>query len=147
MTHRFLLEPGSWSFDGYWLAKNEIPSSVRGRSVITWKQENWFTMVSKLVLDNNYQEEIALKYKGHLDSEGKYYTYVLQHSLWGRVEGEGWIGPTSIVQCYWLIGTTQRHTGFDTFYRLDEHTYHFSSGILAGHHLKNTMEVTLKRQT
>lgn len=146
MTHRFLLEPGSWSFDGYWLAKNEIPSSVRGRSVITWKQQNWFTMVTKLVLGDNYQEEIALKYKGHFDSAGQYYTYVLQHSLWGRVEGEGWIGPQSIVQCYWLIGATQRHTGFDTFYRLDEDTYHFSSGILAGHHLKNTMEGTFKRQ-
>jgi hypothetical protein len=145
VAHRFLLEAGSWSLDGYWLEKKDRPSLVRGMTRITWKQENWFTMVSKLALGDNYQKEIFLKYKGHLDNEGKYYTYVLQHSLWGRVEGEGWIGSQSIVQCYWVIGTTQRQTGFETFSCLDENNYHFSSGILVGHHLKNMMELTLKR--
>ena len=38
------------------------------------------------------------------------YTFVLQHSELGRVEGEGWIAPQSIVQRYWVLGDErQRH--------------------------------------
>lgn len=146
MTHRFLLEPGSWSCNGYWLEKNQTPSQLQGITAVTWKQDNWFTIISRLFVGSS-QSEIALKYKGRLDADGKSYTYVLQHSLWGRVEGEGWIGPHAIVQNYWLVGATERHTGFDTFLCLNEQTYHLSSGLLAGYQLKNTIEITLKRQT
>lgn len=144
MAHTFLLEAGRWNVEGYWLKRNEQPLNLSGEITLLWKQENWFTMTTQLVFADN--TEVRAKHRGHIDSEEKYYTYVLKHSLLGNIEGEGWIGPQSIVQCYWIVGATQRRNGFDTFYRLSDNTYHFSSGILVGHHLSSTMEATLKRQ-
>ena len=147
MAHSFLLEAGNWIIQGYLLKRNEGAIAVRGQTAVVWKQDNWFTISTRLILDANTEPEIQYKYRGHLDSNKKYYTYVLKHSVLGNIEGEGWIGQQSIIQCYWVVGATQRHTGFDTYYRLNEHTYHLSSAILAGHRVGSTMEATLKRQT
>jgi hypothetical protein len=144
VVHTFLLEAGNWNLEGYWLKKNEQPIDVKGQIWISWKQENWFTMTTNLAFADG--SEVQSKHRGHLDDQEKYYTYVLKHSILGNIEGEGWIGPQSIIQCYWIVGATQRRTGFDTFYRKNENTYQFSSGILAGHHLSSTMEAILKRQ-
>lgn len=158
MTHRFLLEPGKWSVNGYFHQKDRIPLTVRGFVTITWKQEYWFKMVTQLTLNNYSQSprhqtadeaiattsEIICKYKGHLDNEGKSYTYVLQHSILGNIEGEGWITSQSIIQYHWIVGSSHRRTGVDTFFSLSEDTYHFTSVILESHNLKSTMEATLK---
>ncbi|NEQ14905.1 MAG: hypothetical protein F6K44_14095, partial [Moorea sp. SIO3E2] len=74
------------------------------------------------------------------------YTFVLQHSLLGRVEGEGWVAPESIVQRYWVLGDRQRRSGFETRYQRNENIYYLSSSIMAGHYLNSTMEATLERQ-
>lgn len=146
MAHSFLLEAGRWNIDGYWLERNAMPIPVKGRTIIAWSQENWFTMVTKLVFPDSELEEISFQYRGRLDGEERQYTYVLQQSLLGRVEGEGWISPNAIIQRYWVLGDRQRRSGFETFYRVDANTYHFSSGILAGHYLTSTMEAALERQ-
>ncbi len=146
MAHSFLLEAGNWLVQGYLLKRHEETIAVEGQITVVWKGDNWFTISSHLILDRNTEPEIQYKYRGHLDSNEKYYTYVLKHSVLGNIEGEGWISQESIIQCYWVVGATQRHTGFDHYYRLNENTYHLSSAILAGHHLGNTMEVILKRQ-
>lgn len=146
MAHSFLLEPGNWIIQGYLLKRHKQPIAVRGQTTVVWQGENWFTISGRLILDSNIEPEIQYKYRGHLDSNEKYYTYVLKHSVLGNIEGEGWIGQQSIVQCYWVVGATQKHTGFDNYYRLNENIYHLSSTILSGHHLGSTMEATLKRQ-
>jgi hypothetical protein len=104
-------------------------------------------MVTKLLFPNGEREEISFQYRGHLGAEERQYTYVLQQSLLGQIEGEGWIGSDSIVQRYWVIGDRQRRSGFESFYRINEQTYHLSSGILAGHYLTSTMEAILERQS
>ncbi|GAC1493500.1 MAG: hypothetical protein NVS2B14_06670 [Chamaesiphon sp.] len=104
-------------------------------------------MVTKLVFPDGNREEIAFQYKGHLDFGERQYNFVLQHSILGRVEGEGWVAPESIVQRYWVLDDRQRRTGFETLHRLDNNTYYLSSGIMAGHYLTSTMEATLERQT
>lgn len=146
MTHTFLMEAGRWNIEGFWLERNEMPVPVKGRTIVAWSQEDWFTMVTKLVFPNSEREEISFQYRGRLSGEERQYTYVLQQSLLGRVEGEGWIAPTSIVQRYWVLGDRQRRSGFETFYRLDNNRYYLTSGILAGHYLTSTMEATLERQ-
>ncbi|MEL6247513.1 MAG: hypothetical protein AAFR15_05810, partial [Cyanobacteria bacterium J06627_15] len=73
------------------------------------------------------------------------YTFVLQHSSLGRVEGEGWVAPESIVQRYWVLSDRQRRTGFETLYRIEADKYHYSSGIMAGHYLTSTMEAVVER--
>ncbi len=146
MTHSFLMGPGRWILKGHWLERNKEPIIVKGKTIIAWSQDDWFTMVTKLVFPDNDPEEIAFQYRGHLNLGDKHYTYVLQQSVLGRVEGEGWIGPESIVQRYWVLEDKQRRTGFETFYRLNDDTYLVSSGILAGHYLINTMEAILERQ-
>lgn len=147
MAHSFLMEAGRWTLQGNWLERNEMPIAVKGKTMIAWSQENWFTMVTKLVFPGTDRPEISFQYKGHLDGGERHYTYVLQQSLLGRVEGEGWIGPESIIQRYWVLGDRQRRSGFETFYRIDKHTYHVSSGILAGHYLTSTMEGVLEYQS
>ncbi len=146
MTHSFLLQPGKWTINGYLMHKNKIPVTVKGSITITWKQEYWFKMVTQLILSNQSQSEIICKYKGHLDNDGKSYTYVLQHSILGNIEGEGWISSQSIIQYHWIVGSNRRRTGIDTFYCLSENTYHFTSLILESHNLSSTMEATLKHR-
>ncbi len=147
VAHSFLMEPGRWTLQGNWLERDEMPISVKGKTLVAWGRENWYTMVTKLVFPGGERDEISFQYKGHLDMGERQYTFVLQHSLLGRVEGEGWVAPESIVQRYWVLGDRQRRNGFETFYRLNDNTYYLSSGIIAVNNLTSAMEVTLERQT
>ncbi len=146
MTHTFLIEPGRWTLHGSWLERHGLPITVKGKTLVAWSRDDWFTMVTKLVFPNTDREEISFQYKGRLDSGERRYSFVLQHSLLGRVEGEGWVAPDSIVQRYWVLGDRQRRSGFETMVRLDDNKYYFSSGILSGHYLTSAMEATLERQ-
>ncbi|MCL1464130.1 hypothetical protein [Argonema galeatum] len=146
MSHTFLIEAGRWRLQGNWLERNGMPVNVKGLILVAWGRDNWFTMVTKLVFPDSDREEIALQYRGRLDGGERQYTFVLQHSLLGRVEGEGWIAQESIVQRYWVLGDRQRRSGFETLHRVTENQYYISSSILAGHYLTSTMEATLERQ-
>ena len=145
MSHSFLIEPGRWTLQGSWLAKDLFPITVKGRILVAWNSNDWFTMVTKLIFPNGELDEIALQYKGRIVRGDRQYTFVLQHSMLGRVEGEGWIAPDSIVQQYWVLKDRHMRTGFETLYRLNSERYHFSGGIMAGHHLTSTMEAIIER--
>ncbi|MEH1883597.1 hypothetical protein [Nostoc sp.] len=147
MAHTFLLEPGRWAMQGNWLERNGMPISVKGMTLVAWNRDNWFTMATKLIFPGSDRSEISLQYKGRLHEGERQYTFLLQHNIWGRVEGEGWIGLDTIVQRYWVLGDRQRRSGFETLHRISEDKYYLSSGILAGHFLTNTMEVSLERQS
>lgn len=146
MTHTFLLEAKRWHIEGYWFERNQPPQPLKGRSIIAWQQEDWFTMVTKLVFPNSDREEISFQYRGRLNAEERQYTYVLQHSQLGRLEGEGWVLEESIIQRYWVLGDRQRRSGFETFHRLSEHRYYLASATLAGHYLTSTLEATFEHQ-
>lgn len=146
VTHKFLMEAGRWMLQGNWMERNGMPITVKGKTIVAWSRENWFTMVTKLIFPGSDREEISFQYRGRLDAGERQYTFVLQHSILGRVEGEGWVGPESIVQRYWVLGDRQRRSGFETFYRVDDNTYYLSSGIIAVNYLTSTMEATLERQ-
>ena len=146
MAHTFLMEAGRWTLQGSWLERNGMPISVKGMTIVSWGRENWFTIVTKLIFPKSERENISFQYRGHLDVGERQYTFVLQHSLLGRVEGEGWVTPESIVQRYWVLGDKQRRSGFETRHRLDDNTYYLSSSIMAGHFLTSIMEATLERQ-
>lgn len=147
MAHTFLLQSGQWTLEGSWLERNGMPITVKGKILVSWNRSDWFTMITKLVFPATEREEIILQYRGHLDQNERLYTFVLQHSQLGRVEGEGWIALESIVQRYWVLGDDrQRRSGFETLHRLDDHRYYHSSGILTGHYLTSAMEATLERQ-
>jgi hypothetical protein len=140
------MEAGRWSLQGNWLERNGMPVTVKGRILVGWSRDDWFTMVMKLIFPGTEREELTLQYRGRLDAGERHYSFVLQHNLLGRVEGEGWVAPESIVQRYWALGDRQRRSGFETLYRLDDNKYYLSSGIMAGHYLTSTMEATLERQ-
>lgn len=146
MAHTFLLESGRWTLQGNWLERNGMPIIVKGKTLVAWR-ENWFTMVTQLMFPDSDRENITFQYRGRLDVGERQYTFVLQHNLLGRVEGEGWIAPESIVQRYWVLGDRQRRSGFETMHRLTDDQYYMSSSILAGHYLTSMMEVTLERQS
>lgn len=149
MAHTFLLDEGRWTFEGSWLDREGLPSTIRGRTLIAWGQENWFTWVTKLEFPNTERASISYQYRGRLDLGDRQYTFVLQHSQLGRIEGEGWIAPDSIVQQYHVISEderpSQRRHGFESLYRLDADTYALSSGTFVGYSLVSTMEARLQR--
>ena len=123
-----------------------MPMVVKGKTIIAWDNDHWFRMVTRLVFPDSDREDISFQYRGRLDVGERQYTFVLLHSVLGRVEGEGWVAPESIVQRYWVLGDRQRRSGFETRHRLSDNTYYLSSGIMAGHYLTSTMEATLERQ-
>ncbi|MEG3842032.1 hypothetical protein, partial [Microcoleus sp. herbarium14] len=127
MAHTFLMESGQWTLEGSWIERNGVPITVKGKTLVSWNRTDWFSMVTKLVFPGGDREEIILQYRGHLNNDERQYTFVLQHSELGRVEGEGWIAPQSIVQRYWVLGDErQRRTGFDTLHRVDDNRYYQS---------------------
>ena len=147
VAHTFLIEPGRWTLQGNWLERNGMPISVRGKMRVAWNpKDNWFTMLTMLDFPGSEREQISLQYRGRLAVGERQYTFVLQHNLLGRVEGEGWVAPETIVQRYWVLSDRQRRSGFETLHRLSDDTYYLSSGILTGHYLTSTMEASLERQ-
>lgn len=148
MNHTFLLEPGRWTLQGNWLEREGLPIAVKGKILIAWSRDDWFTTITKLTFPLDDRADITLQYRGRFNPGDRRYTFVLQHSLMGRIEGEGWVAPESLVQRHWVLGDhQQRRSGFETMYRLNDDRYYLSSTTLAGHHLNNIMEATLERQT
>lgn len=145
MSHTFLIEAGRWTLQGNWLERDGLPIAVKGKILVAWSRDDWFTMVTKLMFPSADREEISLQYRGRLNTGERQYTFVLQHSLLGRVEGEGWVAPESIVQRYWVLGDRQRRTGFETLHQLETDKYCLSSSIMAGHYLTSTMEAVVER--
>ncbi|MEL6223330.1 MAG: hypothetical protein AAFR31_11895 [Cyanobacteria bacterium J06627_8] len=146
MAHTFLLEAGRWVLNGNWLDRNGMLTPVKGRILVAWSRDDWYTQVTKLVFPENELEEIAFQYRGRLAQGDRRYSFVLQHSTFGRVEGEGWIAPESIVQCFWVLGDRRRRTGFETLHQTDLETYRMSSSVMEGHYLASTMEAEIERQ-
>ena len=147
VAHTFLLEPGRWTMEGNWLERHGMPISVKGMTLVAWSRDNWFTMATKLIFQSSDRSEISLQYKGRLDNGERQYSFLLQHNVLGKIEGEGWIGVDTIMQHYWVIGDRQRRSGFETIHRISEQTYYLSSTFMAGHVLTNTMEASLQRQS
>lgn len=147
MAHTFLLESGQWTIEGNWLQRNGMLIIVKGKTIVTWNRTDWFQMVTKLVFPTKDREDILLQYRGRLDADERRFTFILQHSEMGKVEGEGWIGPESIVQRYWVLGEDrQRRSGFDTLHCLDQGRYHHSGAVLLGNQFTSAIEATLERQ-
>jgi hypothetical protein len=146
VAHTFLLESGRWTLEGNWLDRDGMPVPVKGKLLVDWNRNDWYTMITKLVFPDSDRSEILLQYRGRFDAGDRQFTFVLQHSLLGRVEGEGWVAPESIVQRYWVLGDRQRRTGFETLHRLKSDQYCFSGSIMAGHYLTSTMEAIVERQ-
>jgi hypothetical protein len=146
VSHTFLLEQGRWKLQGNWLERNDLPIQVVGRVIVAWSQDEWFSMVTQFTFPKAEREAITLQYRGRLDSGECRYTFVMQHSELGKVEGEGWITPESIVQRYWAINDKQRRSGFETLHRLDDRHYVLSSGLMEGLHLTCAMDATLELQ-
>ncbi|USR91993.1 hypothetical protein NEA10_04510 [Phormidium yuhuli AB48] len=143
VSHSFLLEQGRWRLEGNWLERSNPPIALTGRIIVAWGQDNWYSMVTKLTFPNRERQEITCQYRGRLDGGERQYTFVLQHSELGRVEGEGWITPAAIVQRYWTLNDKQRRSGFETLTRLDTGKYAISGGMMAGLHLTSAMDATL----
>lgn len=131
---------------GSWVERNGLPISVKGMTLIAWNRDNWFTMATKLIFPGSDRSEISLQYKGRLHDEERQYTFLLQNNILGQSEGEGWLGPDTIVQRYWVLGDRERRSGFETMHRMSNDTYYISSGVMGGHFLISTMEASLVRQ-
>ncbi|NET48048.1 MAG: hypothetical protein F6K09_04830 [Merismopedia sp. SIO2A8] len=145
MTHTFLLEAGRWTLQGHWLDREGPPIPVKGRTLVRWSRDSWYTLVTQLTFPGTERDEISFQYRGHFAAGDRRYSFVLQHSGLGRVEGEGWIAPESIVQRYWVLGDRQRRTGFETLTQVSVDRYHMSSSIMSGHYLTSTMEASVQR--
>lgn len=145
MTHSFLLEPSSWIIKGTWLDKSQKSTPFKGATIITWDQTNWFVVKTKMVFLNGDRPDITCEYKGFLPPGKTQYAYVLKRSDFEKIEGEGWLSNDSIIQRYWVLGDNRRLNGFETYFCLDENTYHLISGMMVGNNILNTWEGILER--
>jgi hypothetical protein len=146
VAHTFLVQPGKWTLEGNWVESDSMPTRVKGRTLVGWSRDNfWFTMVTKLTFPDCDREELTMTYKGRIDPDERRFTFVMDDNFLGKVEGEGIIGPDSIIQRYWVMGDKKMRTGFQTLYRRDINTYSLASGIIAGQNLESTMEAILTR--
>lgn len=145
MIHSFLLEPSSWIIKGTWLDKSQKSTSFKGATIITWDQTNWFFMKTKMVFPNGDRPDITFEYKGLLPAGKTQYAYVLKRSDFEKIEGEGWLSNDSIIQRYWVLGDNRRLNGFETYFCLDENTYHLTSAMMTGNNILNTWEGILER--
>lgn len=146
MSHTFLVQPGKWSLEGNWIERDAMPIGIKGKTLVGWSKDNfWFTMVTKLTFPNSDRPEITMAYKGRIDSDDRRFTFVVEHSDLGKIEGEGIIGPDSITQRYWVMGDKKMRTGFQTLYRRDQNVYSLASAIISGQNLESTMEAILTR--
>jgi hypothetical protein len=141
------MEPGSWLLQGNWIERDSPPTGVKGKILVGWNRDGWFTMAMRLIFTTEEKENIDVQLKGRFDADDRHYSFVLQHTLLGKVEGEGWIAPDSIIQRYWAIGDKQRRTGFETLHQLSPEKYLLSNGIMAGHYLTSAMDATVERQS
>ncbi len=150
MAHTFLIIPGQWTLEGSWTDRNQKPITVKGKTLVDWNQREWFRMATKLTFPDSEHDDIVLQYRGRLDPNEQLYTFVLQHSVWGNVEGEGFIAPESIVQRYWVLGDErQRRSGVETLRQINPNQYYYSSGIMAGHSLNlvSVIEAIIERKS
>jgi hypothetical protein len=146
VSHTFLVQPGKWSLEGNWIERDAMPIGIKGKTLVGWSKDNfWFTMVTKLTFPNSDRPEITMAYKGRIDSDDRRFTFVVEHSDLGKIEGEGIIGPDSITQRYWVMGDKKMRTGFQTLYRRDQNVYSLASAIVSGQNLESTMEAILTR--
>lgn len=154
--HSFLMESGRWKLEGHWLLnREEILVPIHGRLIVAWNAETWFNLVGKICLPASSEtpvpfQEATLQYRGHFDpghlGGSEHYSFMLQHSYLGKVEGEGRVLPNSIMQRFWILGDRENRTGVDHFCRIDSDHYHWSSSLLNSHTLVSTMEAQLERQ-
>ena len=61
MTHSYLLQPGHWQIHGHWLDRNESPIPLTGTSLVKWKREQWFTIVTEFTIGQRYSAVKAVR--------------------------------------------------------------------------------------
>ena len=147
VTHTFLVKPGRWTLEGTWLDRDDSPLLVRGKTLVAWNSEDWFTIVTKLVFPNGEKADLTFQHRGRIDDGNRQYTFVFQHNELGRGEGEGWIVSESILQRYWLLNDPQKRTCFESLHCLNANQYFYSSTIVTGTFFTSVMEVKMERQT
>jgi hypothetical protein len=143
--HTFLLEPGRWKLEGTFIERKSEPTVVKGRTLITWTKDDWFTMATKLTFPESELPELTLTYKGRLDPDEHRFSFMLQHSAMGKIEGEGWVSSESIIQRYWVMDDKLLRTGFQTTYRQTDDRYHLCNAVVAGSAFISNMEAVLTR--
>ncbi|HIK37718.1 MAG: hypothetical protein NZ901_03610 [Geminocystis sp.] len=153
MSHTFLLESGAWVLEGSWLDKAQVSVPCKGAIIIGWEEQSWFSLQMKLVFPQsmprygnfNKNPHITFHYKGNIATGRPQYAFVLKRSDVEKIEGEGWITDYSIIQRYWVLGSNMRLHGVETFYHLEENTYHLTSIMMTGNNLLYTLEAILQR--
>ena len=147
MQHTFLLEPGRWLLKGHLLAKGEMPLSFTGQGMVKWDDSAWFHAILRMVFseEETPRPPLLLEYRGRVPAESSNYSFGLQHGDLGRVEGEGWITPATVVHRYWVLGDPQKRLGYESFFRADNSRYCWSSGVMSGLKLVSNIEAVLER--
>lgn len=143
--HTFLLLPGKWTLKGSLIQGSAPVTSFQGRMVVGWSQDMyWFTMISKMQFSDGRADEVASA-KGRMDNNERRFTYVLEHSELGKVEGEGLISPGAIAMSYFVRDDAKSRTGFQTYYRQDDNHYAMTSGIMLRQGFESMMETAMVR--
>ncbi len=149
--HTFLVSNGRWTMHGHLLHRDGLLQPIHGKVMVVWNQDEWFTMVGQLAVprqpnsNDPVQPPITLQYRGRTGLASHQYTFMLQHSQLGQIEGEGWLLPDSIVQKFWILDDPERRTGLEQFYRVNGDRYHWACNLMTGRSLVCSLDATLER--
>lgn len=113
--------------------------------MISWSEDSWFAMVTKFVFQGSDRADLIWRYRGRLTEPGRRYTFLLEHSEIGKMEGEGVIGEKTITQRSWALNDSKSRSTFDSLVRLDTNAYHLSSATMTGHRLGAIAEAGFER--
>lgn len=119
--------------------------AFQGRTMVSWSEDAWFAMVTKLIFADSQPGELLWRYRGRLADTGHCYTFMLEHSSVGKMEGEGRIGEQTVVQRSWALNNAQQRSAFETFTCIDANTYHLAHTTMVGQRLGAVAEATLRR--
>ncbi|MEM9152520.1 MAG: hypothetical protein AAGB19_18975 [Cyanobacteria bacterium P01_F01_bin.3] len=147
MNHTFLLESGRWLLTGHLTEAGRDPWPFSGQGVVKWDSSFWFHAILRMIFDQSYgnRQPLLLEYRGRIPDGSLSYSFGLQHGELGRVEGEGWIAPETVIHRYWVLGDRQKRMGYESFFRVDDDRYCYSSGVMVGLKLMSNLEAKLER--
>ena len=147
MQHTFLLEPGRWLLKGHLISAGDLPLSFTGQGIVRWDDSSWFHAILRMVFaeEETPRSPLILEYRGRVPDRSSHYSFGLNHGDLGRVEGEGWVTPATLIHRYWVLGDAQKRLGYESFFRADERRYCLSSGVMSGLKLVSSIEAVLER--
>jgi hypothetical protein len=120
------------------------PIPIKGRTLIGWSQDGfWFTIASQLTFPDSDRVPYTLTSKGRFHKRDGNFSFYIDHSEIGRMEGVGWVNHQTITQQFRVLGSDPEVTGFEVLYQQAGDRYLLCRTMTKGNSMERVIEGTL----